>query len=353
MRRMWRSLRRWHQSNPIGLAAAHARHHYDVPIELYRLFLDDQLQYSAPIFTIPSTIRSSRHSITSDPRHQQIAIKARHDRRRNRSGWGGFAIHRARENGRPCHCGQRVAEQINIARANAEAADFLIVLSLWAGLRAVHRPVLPRCLGWHDGTCRCQHFDEYFERSASCRCPTAMPSFTASAGCRRPARPAPSSANTLSRRYVPALSETFAATERCGLWCDDMEVLRLHYHYTVRHWRERFAKNRLGPRRSAMKILPDVGILSRCRRTRIPSRLAHGVSITAFNQARRRADHTRFHGRRQRKAEMTRHSVMSAKWCKAYGSLASQVSAPVRRRTRDSGAVTGIASLRAKNLAYR
>ena len=30
--------------------------------------------------------------------------------------------------------------------------------------------------------------------------------------------------------YVPALSETFAATERCGLWCDDMEVLRLHYH---------------------------------------------------------------------------------------------------------------------------
>jgi len=43
--------------------------------------------------------------------------------------------------------------------------------------------------------------------------------------------------------YVPALCETFAATER-GLWCDDMEVLRLHYRYTVKHWRERFAKNR-------------------------------------------------------------------------------------------------------------
>ena len=43
--------------------------------------------------------------------------------------------------------------------------------------------------------------------------------------------------------YVPALSETFAATERCGLWCDYMEVLRLHYRYTVKQ-RERFAKNR-------------------------------------------------------------------------------------------------------------
>jgi cyclopropane-fatty-acyl-phospholipid synthase len=30
--------------------------------------------------------------------------------------------------------------------------------------------------------------------------------------------------------YVPALSGTFAATERCGLWCDDREVLRLHYY---------------------------------------------------------------------------------------------------------------------------
>ncbi len=35
------------------------------------------------------------------------------------------------------------------------------------------------------------------------------------------------------RKYIfpgadAALSETFAATERCGLWCDDMEVLRLH-----------------------------------------------------------------------------------------------------------------------------
>ena len=34
------------------------------------------------------------------------------------------------------------------------------------------------------------------------------------------------------------------AIERCGLWCDDVEVLRLHYRYTVKHWRERFAKNR-------------------------------------------------------------------------------------------------------------
>src|SRR5262245_17896698 len=42
MRRLWRSLRRLHQANPIGLAAAHARHHYDLSTDFYRLFLDDQ-----------------------------------------------------------------------------------------------------------------------------------------------------------------------------------------------------------------------------------------------------------------------------------------------------------------------
>ena len=44
--------------------------------------------------------------------------------------------------------------------------------------------------------------------------------------------------------YVPALSEVFASTERTGLWVADMEVLRLHYYYTIRHWRERFEANR-------------------------------------------------------------------------------------------------------------
>src|SRR6478752_6816216 len=53
MRRVWRGLRRWHQANPIGLAAAHARHHYDISTELYRLFLDDQMQYSCAYFRDP------------------------------------------------------------------------------------------------------------------------------------------------------------------------------------------------------------------------------------------------------------------------------------------------------------
>ena len=40
------------------------------------------------------------------------------------------------------------------------------------------------------------------------------------------------------------MSEVFAATERRALWVSDMEVLRLHYYYTICHWRTRFATRR-------------------------------------------------------------------------------------------------------------
>ena len=39
---------------------------------------------------------------------------------------------------------------------------------------------------------------------------------------------------------TPALSEVFRAVERAGLWVLDVEILRRHYIWTLRHWRERF-----------------------------------------------------------------------------------------------------------------
>jgi hypothetical protein len=53
--------------------------------------------------------------------------------------------------------------------------------------------------------------------------------------------------------YCPALSEVTPAIERSGLLTTDIEVLRLHYAETLRHWRRRFAANR-----SAIAALYDV-----------------------------------------------------------------------------------------------
>ena len=60
----------------------------------------------------------------------------------------------------------------------------------------------------------------------------------------------PGGTNTWLRKYIfpggytPALSEVLSAIEKVGLWVTDIEVLRLHYAETLRHWRLRFLANR-------------------------------------------------------------------------------------------------------------
>lgn len=43
--------------------------------------------------------------------------------------------------------------------------------------------------------------------------------------------------------HVPTLSELLPVIERERLWVTDLEILRLHYAETLRHWRRRFASN--------------------------------------------------------------------------------------------------------------
>src|SRR3546814_11105676 len=47
--------------------------------------------------------------------------------------------------------------------------------------------------------------------------------------------------------YSPALSEVLPAIEPSWLWVTDVEVLRLHYAYTIEHWyaRARAARDRI------------------------------------------------------------------------------------------------------------
>jgi cyclopropane-fatty-acyl-phospholipid synthase len=43
--------------------------------------------------------------------------------------------------------------------------------------------------------------------------------------------------------HIPALSEAAPVIERAGLVLTDLEILRLHYAETLRHWRERFMRS--------------------------------------------------------------------------------------------------------------
>jgi len=247
LRRLWRSLRRWHQANPVGVAAARARHHYDVPLELYRLFLDERLQYSCAYFRDPErdTLEEAQHNklihLTS-----KLQLKPGMTVAEIGSGWGGFAIHLARETGAKVTAFNVSPEQIKVARAAAEAAGVSARVEFreldYRHIAGQFDRVVSVGMMEHVGI---GHFDEYFRKIREMLKPDGYALVHSIGRMSQPGTTGPFIRKYIfPGGYVPSLSEVFASTERCGLWCDDAEVLRLHYYYTVKHWRERFARNR-------------------------------------------------------------------------------------------------------------
>jgi cyclopropane-fatty-acyl-phospholipid synthase len=247
LRRLWRGARRWYQANRESVAAANARHHYDLSTELYRLFLDDGLNYSCAVFENPGTdtLEQAQHR-----KLQRLAVKLRLRQGMTvaeiGSGWGALAIHIAATTGAHVTAINVSPEQLRIARENATAAgvDGLVEFREldYRALEGRFDRVVSVGMMEHVGIA---HFDAYFGKIRSLLADDGI----ALVHCIGRMRP-PGSTGPFIRKYifpgayVPSLSEVFAATERAGLWVADMEVLRLHYHYTLQHWRRRFAANR-------------------------------------------------------------------------------------------------------------
>lgn len=247
MRRLWRGLRRWHQANPVGVAARNARHHYDISGDLYRLFLDEDMQYSCAYFRDPDneTLEQAQrnkliHATT------KLGLKPGMSVVEIGSGWGGFAIHIARETGAHVTAINVSPEQLKVSReraAQAGVADRVEFRELdYRNLTGQFDRVVSVGMMEHVGI---GHLDEYFMKVRELLKPDGYAFIHSIGRMSQPGTTGPFIRKYIfPGAYVPALSETFAATERCGLWVDDAEILRLHYTYTLRHWRERFARNR-------------------------------------------------------------------------------------------------------------
>ena len=89
------------------------------------------------------------------------------------------------------------------------------------------------------------HFDAFFAAVRRALAPDGVALLHAIGRCSPP-----SATNAWIAKYIfpggycPGLSEVFPAIERSGLWATDVEIQRLHYAETLRHWSGRFAAHR-------------------------------------------------------------------------------------------------------------
>lgn len=245
LRRGWKAFRRRQQMNDVANAKKQARHHYDLSTDLYRLFLDDRLNYSCAYFASPDmTLEQAqeaklRHAVSKlnlEPGMRVCEIGG---------GWGAFAIELAKA-GADVVSLNVSPEQVKIAQEKTDAAGVAdrvsYVLKDYREYTGQFDRVVSVGMMEHVGI---GHFDAYFGKVKDLLAPDGY-AFIHSIGRMSP----PGTTAPFFRKYIfpggytPALSETFAVLERLGLWVDDVEILRLHYYHTVRHWRERFAANR-------------------------------------------------------------------------------------------------------------
>lgn len=247
LRRLLRSFKRWQQANPIGRSASNARHHYDLSTDLYRLFLDEGLNYSCAFFENPETDTLEQAQQAKLSRiAAKLALSPDMTVAEIGSGWGSLAIHIARSTGARVTAINVSPEQIKIARSRAEAAGVADRVTFkecdYRNLEGTYDRVVSVGMMEHVGVTQ---FDTYFRKIGDLLAPGGYGVIHCIGRMSPPGTTSPFIQKYIfPGGYVPALSEVFAATERTGMWVADMEVLRLHYAYTIRHWRERFMARR-------------------------------------------------------------------------------------------------------------
>jgi cyclopropane-fatty-acyl-phospholipid synthase len=238
--------RRIDQYNPAGRAQKNVAHHYDLNGRLYSLFLDRDRQYSCAYFRRgEETLEEAQ---LAKKRH--IAAKLCLDRPGLRvldigSGWGGLALTLARDYGAAVTGITLSREQLTAARerASAEGLDDRVKFEL-LDYRAVDQKfdrIVSVGMFEHVGV---GHYKTFFGTVARSLTPDGVALLHAIGRS-----DGPGATNPWIDKYIfpggysPALSEVMPAVERSGLYATDIEILRLHYAETLRHWRWRFNAN--------------------------------------------------------------------------------------------------------------
>lgn len=243
-------LRRWlrrtlREANDRVRSQRNVAHHYDLSYELYRRFLDEDMQYSCAYFERPDmTLEEAQ---TAKKRHiaAKLALEPGQSVVEIGCGWGGLALTLVEEAGVEVDAITLSIEQLKVAKARAEAKGLAhkarFSLTDYRDLKGTYDRVLSVAMFEAVGR---PNYQEYFDGVARLMKDDGV-ALVHSIG-----RTAPGVTNAWIDKYIfpggysPALSEVMPAIERAGLMVTDVEILRLHYAETIRHWRDRFAAAR-------------------------------------------------------------------------------------------------------------
>jgi len=245
-RRFAYPLRAYRQFNPIRRARSNVSHHYDLSDALYDLFLDSDRQYSCAYFkdgteSLEEAQKKKRHHVIAKllPRPGMSVLDIG-------SGWGGLALDLARVTDADVTGITLSREQLRAAERRSQESNVSdrvrFHLRDYREERGTYDRIVSVGMLEHVGI---SHYREYFGAIRRLLKSDGI-ALVHTIGRMEP----PGETDPWIRKYIfpggycPALSEVLANIEKAGLWMTDIEILRLHYAETLRHWLDRFQANR-------------------------------------------------------------------------------------------------------------
>jgi cyclopropane-fatty-acyl-phospholipid synthase len=241
-----RLLERIAQANDRLAARRNVAHHYDLSLELYRRFLDDDLQYSCAYFERPEMTLEEAQAAKKRHIAAKLLLKPGHRVLDIGCGWGGLALSLAHDAGARVTGVTLSREQLATAasRAQARGLDGQVDFRLedYRDVQGTFDRIVSVGMFEHVGA---PNYQAYFDGVARLLADDGVALIHAIGVTNQRGTTQPWIAKYIfPGGHIPALSEVLPAIERAGLWVTDIEILRLHYAETLKAWRARFAARR-------------------------------------------------------------------------------------------------------------
>ena len=228
--------------NFINRSKSNVAHHYDISEKLYDLFLDENRQYSCAYF------KNDNDSLETAQKNKMNHIIKKLNLKNNQkvldigSGWGTLAIEIAKQSkcevtGITLSENQLKYSQNKVKELNLENQVNFKLMD-YRELNEKFDRVVSVGMFEHVGR---KFYGKYFEKVSNLLSDDGLALIHTIGSVMTPRDPHPWITKYIfPGGYTPSLSEVAKPIERSGLIISDMEVLRMHYSHTLRHWKERF-----------------------------------------------------------------------------------------------------------------
>ena len=233
------------QWNKISRSYLNVSQHYDLEEDFFRLFLDQELHYSCAYFAHSNVSLEQAQQEKCKQIAKKLLLQPGQSVLDIGCGWGSMAFYLA-ENYDVKVTGLTLSsEQLKVAKRRAQErglSDVNFILQDYREHTGLYDRIVSVGMFEHVGK---PNYESYFKKVKELLTDEGV-ALIHSIGRSGP----PGLTNPWIRKYifpggsVPSLSEMSSDIENVELMMTDIEILRLHYAQTLRHWQKRFHANK-------------------------------------------------------------------------------------------------------------